>query len=261
MQYNAVSTNGIIQLKGGTTMKKTLIILLAACLVLPLSACGAKEKVTTIQNTEEIQMNKIDWQKNVNDLPIVEFSGYTESPGFIAHSMSQLKQANKAVVKGTVYNLVKMDSPHNRAYTKVIFHIDEVISGDKSLQDKTINLAMHGGVTTSNSWYFNKNQTREANHDIMVQYKESPPPQIGAQMIIGINPTDKKAPTEYVKALKKNHFDFNKTYDIGMPLFNTWIKNPDAKKYILNNPEADKKLADDSAMKQGMDKLTAELNK
>lgn len=242
-------------------MKKTLVILLVAGLVLPLSACGAKQKLTTIQNTEEIQMNKTDWQKNINDLPIVESSRFIESPGFIAHSMSQLKQANESVIKGTVHNLVKLDNRHNHAYTKVVFHVDEVISGDKMLQDKTINLAMHGGVTTSNSWYHNQNQTREADHDIMVKYDGSPLPQIGAQMIMGIDQTDKKEPTEYVKTLKMNHFDFKKTYNIGMPLFNTWIKNPGDKEYHLNNPGANKKLADNPSMKQGMDKLTAELNK
>lgn len=240
-------------------MKKTLMILMALVLLLPLSACG--NKIKKDNQSAIMEINSESWKKQVKDIPIIQYSGFTESPGLIAQSMEQLKDGeNKTVIKGTVYDLAKLNNLDNRVYTRVKVHVDKVISGDKTLINKSINLAMTGGITTTNSWYRNKNQTRETNHEIQVAYQEFPLPKIGGQLIVGLIPTNESEPTDYIRTMKKNNFNFKKTYDIEMPQFNTWIKNPGEREYHLNNPKADRRLAANPKMKQGIEKITLELN-
>lgn len=223
-------------------MKKVLIILLAL-IILPLSACTQKKAaIENDQQVTTVKKNKISWKKQTNDLPIIKYNGSIENQKSIANSMENLTKNNQYVVKGTVYKLSRLDNIDNQAFTKVEFHVDEVIHGTKTLKNQNINLAMSGGITTSNSWYKNKNQTREADHDILVQYRSCPLPKIGAEMIIGLNPTNVKESTNYMKTLKKNDFDLKKTFKIGMPEYNIWIKNPQDNKFHLNNPRVDSKL-------------------
>lgn len=242
-------------------MRKTLLILMTIGLILPLTACTNKQSSTQAdQAITTIQKNSHAWQQKTKDLPVVKYDEFTESPGFIAKSMDYLTQTNKHVVKGTVYNLTQLDNVNNRAYTKVTLHVDEVINGSKKLHGQNINLVMYGGITNTNSWYKNKNQTREADHDILVQYTEFPLPAVGSEMIIGISPSNSDEPTDYMKTIKQNKLDLKNTYDIGMPEYNIWIKNAKDKEFHLNNPLAAKKLSGNSEMKKGVDQLTKELN-
>lgn len=238
-------------------MKKILLIMMTFIATVSLVGCGT----TNNQQSAEIKQNDQKWQNQIKDMQTVNYSGKNiYSPGFIAQSQDQLEMANPIVVKGTVQNLTKMTNPDNVAFTKVKFHVDEVISGESNIKNHSIYLAMQSGITTTNKWYHNQNQTREADHEIFVKYREFPLPKIGAQMIVGLRPTDKSEATKYVEAMKLNKFDFDKSYNIGMPEYNTWIKNPGDKEYHLNNPQADKKFKEGSKMKQGLDKLTKELN-
>lgn len=239
-------------------MKKILIIIMTLITVVNLVACGK----TSSKQTAMIEQNSKKWEQQIEDMQTISYNGQDQmfSPGFIAQSMGQLQKVNPYVVRGTVYELSKMDNPDNVAFTKVKFHVDEVISGEKNLKNQTIYLAMQSGITTTNKWYHNQNQTREADHEIFVKYGEFSLPKIGSQMIIGLRPTNKKEPTKYIKAMKMSNFDFEKSYDIGMPEYNTWIKNPGDQQFHSNNPKAEQKLKTNSKMKQGIDNLTKELN-
>ena len=250
-------------------MKKTLIVLMTLVFVLPLSACsvssmlhssGSKIDQKSISQTDIIKKNYNSWQKNVDGIEIVKSNTAVDSRGKIAESMIQLKELNNSVIQGTVYNLEKMNNTKNVAYTRATIHVDKVISGDKKLQGKDIQMALNGGITSTSQWYADKNQTREAVHDILVQYSEFPLPKIGAKLIMGMNQADENEPSPYNKALKKSKFDYKKSYVAGMPEYNLWVKNPEDKKYHLNNPQADKKLKTNPEMKQGISKLTTELN-
>ncbi|WDT66668.1 hypothetical protein [Companilactobacillus crustorum] len=235
-------------------MKKTLVMLMALVMLLPLIACGKSDSAAIRKNSQR-------WEKETKSLEVVHSNRTTNNRGYIARSMIQLKQNNKFVIQGTVSNLSKINNPKNYAYTKATIHVDKVISGDKTLQGKTIYAAVNSGITTTNKWYDNHNQTREANRDILVQYREFPLPKISSKIIVGINRTASDGPTNYYnKVLKQNKFDLKKTYDINMMQYNFWIKNPGEKKYHLNNSQADKELQSNENMKKDIKKLTGELN-
>lgn len=235
-------------------MKKILIALMALIFILPLAACG---------NTSEdaaIKENASKWNKTVSELEVVKTDKIGNNRGYIAQTMKQLKKVNKSVIQGTVYDMSKMNNLDNGAYTKVIVYVDKVISGKKSLQGKKIVLVMNGGITTTNRWYKNQNQTREADHDIWVQYNEAPLPKVGSKIIGGITPIGKTEPTVYMKTIKKNNLANTNTYDLDMPAFNFWIKDSKDKQYHLNNPKATKELKVNPEMAKSIKNLTDELN-
>lgn len=243
-------------------MKKILMILSTLILVLPLSACGINNQSSKVdKQTEIVQKNKKQWNKQIADLQVENQKGLKNSSAFIPTSMEKLKQGNANVIQGTVYNLQKMKSPENMAYTKATIHVDKVISGDKSLKGKNVFTSVDGGITTANNFYKNMNQTREANHNILVQFQEFPTPKVGAKVIVGISPVEKlNANNSYDQTLKNNKFNLAKTYYLQNVQYGLWVKNPKDDKYHLNNPLELKRLSKDLSTKNGIEKLTIELN-
>lgn len=235
-------------------MKKTLIALIALIFVLPLAACSNTSKDTAIKE------NTSRWHKTISGLEVVKTDKYGNDRGYIARTMKELKKVNESVIQGTVYDMSKIDNFNNGAYTKVTVYVDKVISGKKSLQGKKIVLVMNGGITTTNSWYKNQNQTRETNHDILVQYNEAPLPKVGSKIIGGITTIEKTEPTIYMKTIKKNNLANTNTYDLDMPAFNFWIKDSKDKQYHLNNPKATKELKVNPEMAKSIKNLTDGLN-
>lgn len=235
-------------------MKKILIALIALIFILPLAACGNMSEDAAIKG------NTSKWNKAISDLEVVKTDKYGNDRGYIARTMKELKKVNESVIQGTVYDMSKMDNLNNGAYTKVTVHVDKVISGKKSLQGKKIVLVMNGGITTTNSWYKSQNQTRETNHDILVQYNEAPLPTVGSKIIGGITTIEKTEPTIYMKTIKKNNLANTNTYNLGMPAFNYWIKDSKDKQYHLNNPKAEAELKASPKMAKSIKNLTDELN-
>lgn len=235
-------------------MKKILIALIALIFILPLAACGNMSEDAAIKG------NTSKWNKAISDLEVVKTDKYGNDRGYIARTMKELKKVNESVIQGTIYDMSKIVNLNNGTYTKVTVHVDKVISGKKSLQGKKIVLVMNGGITTTNSWYKNQNQTRETNHDILVQYNEAPLPTVGSKIIGGITTIEKTEPTIYMKTIKKNNLANTNTYNLGMPAFNYWIKDSKDKQYHLNNPKAGAELKASPKMAKSIKNLTDELN-
>jgi len=242
-------------------MKRTLIILATVIFVLPLTA-WMHTSGSNISNNQPaiIRKNSRTWKKEISDLPIIKSDGLGDSGGYIAQSMQQLKSVNDSVINGTVYSLERMESSKNLAFTRATVHVDKVISGDKELKGKNIQMVLNSGITSTSCWYADKNQTREADHDILVQYSEFPLPEIGSKIILGISSEVKNETTPYNEGLKQSGLHLKKSYIVNMPEFNLWIKDSKDRKYRLNNPKANEKLKANKEMKRKITKLTDELN-
>ncbi|WP_334332834.1 MULTISPECIES: hypothetical protein [unclassified Companilactobacillus] len=187
-------------------MKKTLMLLFTLVFVLPLSACSSGS-VSSI-NTVITKKNYNTWQQLTAQLPVIQANKEGSDQGFTITDSN----GKESVIEATVYNLKKMNVKANHAHTQVTVHVDRVLNGDKALQNKTIDLVFDGGVTTTNSWYKNKNQTREANHHIMVEYNKKLP-KIGSKIIIEVDPVDSNDESDKLELLRQNKMDLNKTYN------------------------------------------------
>ena len=244
-------------------MRKTLMTVIALLVfVLSLSACSAD---TVHQSTDLklekrakspsviINKNQKKWSKNTSHIPVIRSDAqHFDDRGHVAQSMYQLKNVNKAVIKGTIYNLEQMNSPEDLAFTKATVHIDQVISGDESLKNKTVYLTLNGGITSSDH--------KGSNHEMFVKYDEFPLPKIGSQIIVGLLPTQLDEPTEYNQAVKQSGFNNKNFYIVNMPQFNFWVKGENDDKYHLNNPKVKKSLISDLDMRAAIVQLTKEIN-
>lgn len=246
-------------------MKKTLMILMALALFLPLSACAIHKRTTPdVKKLTLIQKNQQKWHKKIADLPIEHAKGLGNNSSRVPTSMADMKKNSPLVIQGTISNLETMKSSDNMAYTKATIYLNKILAGDQSLQGQSIYTAMNGGITSTNSYFRNMNQTREANHDILVQFQEYPTPKIGAKIIVGMylteEPREMKVQNDYLKAMKESNFDFAKTYDLKDVQYGLWVKNPGDKSYHLNNPKALDRLAKEPDQQQALEKFTDELN-
>ena len=249
-------------------MKKKLILLSLLVFVLPLFAFTwpfqhhqSDSKTGRLSTAALVKKNKKAWHKTIKDSDIIDMDGQVDNRGYIAYSMPQLKEANELVIKGTVIKLEKMDNPDNMALTKATIKITEVLHGKKSLKGKTIAVALNGGVTTFDKWYAGLPSPKDEDHKVLIKYDEYPIPEIGSQIITGLSKADVSEPSDYMKAIRKNKFNFKKTYVLGMPEFNLWVKKPNEKKFYLNNPLAAKKLVVNPTFDKGINRMTQQFNK
>ncbi|WP_119326172.1 hypothetical protein [Companilactobacillus musae] len=248
-------------------MKKLLIVMMTIILVLPFSACGnRKQTLSSDKQMTLLQKNQKRWHKQIADLPVEHPKGLENNSKYVPTSMSDFKKHNQVIIQGTVYNLQRMKSPDNKADLKVTIHVDRVIKGNKALKNTDIYTSVSGGITTTNSFYRNGNQTREANHEILVEYQEIPLPKIGSKIIAGVIPVgtvDDLDPqnNNSISVKKSDNFKLAKTYNLTNVKYGMWVKNTNDKKYHLNNPRALTKLDDNPVAKRGLEKLTKELNK
>lgn len=247
-------------------MKKIVLIVMALILVLPLAACSTKKQVPKVdKQTTLLQKNQKKWQQQIADLQVESSEGLINKSDFVPTSMESFKNRNTIAIQGTVYNLEKMKSPDNKANLKATIHVDRVIKGDSSLKGQNIYTAVDGGITTMNRFYKNMNQTREADHEILVKYQEAPIPKIGSKVIVGMMPVgtvDDLDPenNNSVSVKKSNNFKLAKTYNLTDIQYGMWVKDTKDKKYRLNNPQALTKLSNNPDAKQGLEELTKELN-
>ncbi|MFC6177020.1 hypothetical protein ACFQAV_09215 [Companilactobacillus huachuanensis] len=249
-------------------MRKKLILLSLLVFVLPLFAftwpfqhqTDLKTKTVHKSTTSVIRHSNKIWQKSIKDADIIDMDGQADSRGYIAYSMSQLKEVNKLVVKGTIIKLESMNNPNNMALTKATIKIDKILHGKKSLNGKTITVAFNGGVTTFDKWYAGLPSPKDEDHKVFIKYDEFPIPEIGSQIITGLLPANASEPSDYMRAIKNNKFDFKKTYVLGMPEFNLWVKKPNEKEFYLNNPLAAKKLVVNPTFDKGISGMTQEFN-
>ncbi|KRO00054.1 hypothetical protein IV57_GL002070 [Companilactobacillus kimchiensis] len=204
-----------------------------------------------------IKKNQNLWNKQLRKADVIHRDGFDSDDGYVGTSMDQLKNHNKAFIKGTVYNLQKMNSPKNMAYTKATIHIDKVLSGDKSLQGKNIYVVFDGGLVSFDHWYANMSKPKDFDHEMLVKNDEFPLPSIGTKIITGLVPNQLDQPLEYNDSLKQSGFTVKNSYALDVPKYNFWVKKTGTEKYILNNPKVRKKT---DSLSKDLQKLTVEIN-
>lgn len=237
-------------------MRKLLMML--TLLFLSLSVACSKnsqaiDKDGSNSNQLVIKKNQKKWQAKIAKADIVhsEFE-VTKQP--VSRTLDNLKNHNQVVIKGTVNNLEKMHSPKGSVYTKATVQVDRVLSGDESLVNKQILLALEGGLVSFDHWYGEK---RNLDREMLIKNDEFLLPEIGSQIITGLVPHNLDEPLEYNQALKESGFTSQNSFAINTPQYNFWVKAPKDSKYQLNNPKL--RNGEDSLAKS-LQKLTNEIN-
>lgn len=237
-------------------MRKLLMMLTLLFLSLSV-ACSKNSQVIdkdgANSNQLVIKKNQKKWQAKIAKADIVhsEFE-VTKQP--VSRTLDNLKNHNQMVIKGTVNNLEKMHSPKGSVYTKATVQVDRVLSGDESLVNKQILLALEGGLVSFDHWYGEK---RNLDREMMIKNDEFLLPEIGSQIITGLVPHNLDEPLEYNQALKESGFTSQNSFAINTPQYNFWVKDPKDSKYQLNNPKL--RNGEDSLAKS-LQKLTNEIN-
>jgi len=251
-------------------MRKTLMILALLVFVLPLSAysvnalknSNSNRQVEMMQSPAKIvNKNQKAWNKLIAKADVINSDEFESKDDFAASSLTQLQNHSKSTIMGTIYNLQKMNSPENMAYTKVTVHVDKVLTGDKDLKGKNIYLALPGGLVSFDHWYANMSKPKDFDHEMLVKNDEAPLPTIGSKIITGLIPSSLDEPSEYNDALKQSGFT-NKNYSaISDPRYNLWIKKKGSKNFVLNNPVLRKKADKKGSLAKSIQKLTDEINR
>lgn len=248
-------------------MKKTLMIIVALIVfVLPLSAYSVNALNSTDarhikqeQSSKLIHKNRKIWQRNLAKADVIHSDEFANQSTVASTSLEQLQNHSQTVIQGTVFNLQKMHSPEGMSYTKATIYVDRVISGDESLQNKNIYLALDGGLVSYDCWYAkNIGKTKDPNHEMLIKNDEFPLPMIGSKVITGLVPNHLDEPSAYNAALKQSGFTINNSYAVDSPRYDFWVKEPKASKYKLNNPKL-RKITHNQRTKQ-LQKLTVLLN-
>lgn len=239
-------------------MRMRKLLMMLTLLFLSLSvACSKNSQVIdkdgANSNQLVIKKNQKKWQAKIAKADIVhsEFE-VTKQP--VSRTLDNLKNHNQVVIKGTVNNLEKMHSPKGSVYTKATVQVDRVLSGDESLVNKQILLALEGGLVSFDHWYGEK---RNLDREMLIKNDEFLLPEIGSQIITGLVPHNLDEPLEYNQALKESGFTSQNSFAINTPQYNFWVKDPKDSKYQLNNPKL--RNGEDSLAKS-LQKLTNEIN-
>ncbi|CAJ1176068.1 hypothetical protein CPR19092_LGOLGGFK_00106 [Companilactobacillus paralimentarius] len=246
-------------------MRKTLMILTLLVFVLPLSAYSVntiKNSLHHDSNTSCIttKENQRKWRRQTAKANIIHSEGNGREKVPVGISLDDLKNYNQAVIEGTIYNLEKMRSPQSMAYTKASVHIDKVISGDKSLKNKIVYLALDGGLVSFDDWY-SESKHKAYGHNMLVKNDAFPLPIIGSKIITGLIPNNLDEPIELNNDLKRSGFTSKNSFTINTPQYNFWVKGPNAKEYRLNNPTLRKKNINGDYLVESLQQLTKEINR
>ena len=207
-----------------------------------------------------IKKNQRAWKKQISKADVIHSDEFSNTNDFVATSLGQFQNHSKSTIKGTVYNLEKMSSPKNMAYTKATIHVDKVLTGDKDLENKNIYVALPGGLVSFEHWYANMSKPKDFDHEMLVKNDEAPLPKIGSEIITGLIPNSVDEPSEYNDALKQSGFTITNSYAIDVPRYNIWIKSPTAKSFVLNNPKMNQKTTKDNSLAKSLQNLTTEIN-
>ena len=251
---------------GRIAMKKTLMIIVSLLVfVLPLSAYSVNalnssnaQEIKREESARLISRNQRIWQKHIAKADVIHSDEFSTRKAFISTSLEQLQNHSQTVIEGTVYNLQKMSSPEEMSYTKATIYVNRVISGDTSLKDKQIYLALDGGLVSFDRWYSHSGRPKDQNREMLIKNDEFPLPKIGSKIIVGLIPNHLDEPTEYNVALKRSGFTINNSYAIENPRYNVWVKAPDSSKYQLNNPKMRRQT--NAQQTQDLQKLTQQIN-
>lgn len=238
-------------------MKKNIVAATILGMVL-LAGCSQKaagtisEKKVKVENVSKkmttLEQNRAKWKASVKAAKQIEVDQNIKLPDDQGITMANFKKDNKYIIVGTVTNLGKSLDKTLTPETETLIHVDKVLKGDKTIQNKNIKTFLQGGISLAQNTLVNEEghytgkKQGISDPDTLVYYElpDRPLPKIGQKIIVGINPSK----------------DSDGYYTIKNQNLTFWTKQGTV--YRLNNPgfknvKNDKKYAH-------IFKLTKELN-
>ncbi|WP_125588240.1 hypothetical protein [Companilactobacillus jidongensis] len=239
-------------------MKQMVIFLVTGMSALFLAGCqatessdkdSAKDKEESVQQVQKqtIDKNKTKWDSEVAKAKKIDVTSIDESSSYIfPSSIKEFKDYKSLLIKGTVVNYKQLSYIHNEAYTKASIKIDAVLLGSqKSLEGKTVDLILHGGLTKSSDYLFGMNDLEyngvavvpNSDEELYIHDTDAPLPAIGSSIITDINYVeyDDHDSTDFANAMRVNKIKSKTVYRPNAEQFTLWVKDVGAKEYVLNN--------------------------
>jgi len=234
-------------------MKKVFLII-AFFSVFLLAGCNQQSDSTAenrrVEQQEQsrlIKQNRKVWNEKVRSAKDIRLPNYdryiTKVPtGYNDDGMSlvRLEKGNQFVVKAKVMNL-QPEFGLFTVETKASILITEVISGDKSLQGKTVKTEFSGGLAKAKD-YFTDIEGNYSGKEFGVSDPKTiiystnpviPMPKIGNTVILGLS--HYRAENKYQqKMAQKNGLMTKNSYMINNPEVTYWVMGQG--KFKLNNP-------------------------
>lgn len=221
---------------------KVLFVMIMS--VFLMSGCQNKpsthnQRVKTEQRNNTIKINQKNWNKKLKDVKVLDQNEYKNAfikipKGYddTATTLKSLENGNQYLIEGQLINLTSMISRPIAPETKATIYVSKVISGDKSLQGKTIKTVFAGGLTKG-KYLYGDYGIKNSQKTIYYPSATFPMPKIGSQLIMGIgnyHPENNQQQKMYQK------FDLNTDnfYTINNPETTFWVKVNG--KYQINNP-------------------------
>jgi len=248
-------------MKNSTNYLKRIIIINLLLLTPFLTfACSINAKKTSSYYTEakqeEIKKNKSNWDKKVSKAEVRGLNKYVEvlpENSVSQESLKALRKQGVLLVQGTVINLQEANQSIIPT-TKIVIHIDHVISGNKSLKDKTIKYFTDGGLITKNGYMSPDGQLPEYDGQMLyVKENRYPIPQIGNKVAISLRKGGRGRTEKKKDSLK--HYDPRNVEE------EYWVYDSKSKKYIINNKIIRDTKGKERAKFQSLFKLTDDVNK
>lgn len=240
-----------------------IIFLLSSC-VLTLIGCSRNSKINnesanqsyyTESKVESINSNRTAWNRKVASAEKREPLKYTEElpkHDITLKSLGEYRKNKAILVQGTVLNL-QTGNQSIIPTTKIIVHVDNVLSGNKKLLNTNLKFFTEGGLIPKNNYSAPDGQSPENNgKTVFVKRSKYPLPSIGGKVVIALN----KSKIDYGgKKDKIKQFDplnVDEEY---------WVYNSKMKKYVINNKSIRNLDENEKSKFKLLFNLTDEINK
>jgi len=248
-----------------TMIKRVITYLIIIFCTVFISACSTQSQKLSNSKEDsslktEIKSNKQKWNNKVKNVPIVnypELDSTSESIendhlNFSLQPIQGLKDSNlnepnffkkNTVINATVVNFEEMRDKVIGPTTEVTIFVNNVLSGQKSLEGRTIKTEFGGGLTKSEylytdiegNYHGNDYGYNDPNTEVFANDPAFPMPKIGSKIVtqvVNFSTISKGQQRNYKTKYQLTPKNF---YPIRDPYVLFWIKKKG--EYRLNNPE------------------------
>ncbi|CAJ1176282.1 hypothetical protein [Companilactobacillus nantensis] len=212
-------------------MKKILTLFLLSSIIFTLVGCtnstaNNSETYYTEAKKSQIQKNKQQWQNKVTNSEVHTLGKYIETLPKNDIPTASLVKGEGTIIKATVLNLQEASQTITPT-TKIIIHVDKVLTGNNKLAGKNVKYFTAGGLIPKNN-YMSPDSQEPQFKDVTVFEKRLayPIPNVGKHIIINLKPS--KLDFGGRKDKLKQYVPVNVEQEY-------WIFDKSAKRYQLNN--------------------------
>lgn len=209
----------------------------------------------TKSKLKEIESNQLSWKKKITSAEKREPVKYTEElpkHDITLKSLDEYRKNKVILVQGTVLNL-QTGNQSIIPTTKIIIHVDNVLSGDKKLLNTNLKFFTEGGLIPKNTYLAPDGQSPENNGKMVyVTRSKYPLPAIGGKVVISL----KKSKIDY-----GGKTDNIKQFDPLNVEEEYWVYNSKMKRYVINDKLIQNLDEKEKSKFKSLFKLTDEINK